>query len=178
MQKATSFLHLAHMDIVNPNHLPLARVSSLATLMAELLPQWRLHLPAGPAEETYTVHFGDDLDVHVVHRAKEKWVSVSCESSIVSPAADTRQLSALLVLNQHDNMDLGATVTLDPSSGTVVTWIRLPHAGLDSATLKLAIESVQRKALAVRQVLDDVGAKKVHTCIALRSRLHRQNFNQ
>lgn len=122
-------------------------------LVSRLLQLLGLEVPAGGAQEVYTLHFAGEPDVHLVRRTGARCidlVTTACElSSLKSPEI----LAALLELNGCDGTAFTPAVMLDRATRAVLVKVRLPEYAVDVALLRAMLDGLRKQSIAVRKLM-------------------------
>ena len=124
-------------------------------LVAQLLRDLRLDMPAGPAQEVYSLHFDGQPSVHLIGRTGAAHIDVITEAARLPQQQAAGPLLALLELNVWDDRSVTATIMVHRASRTILVGARQLRATVDVPLLKLVLEGVRRRADAVRQRLGD-----------------------
>lgn len=129
-----------------------------AGLMAELLTKCGLPQPADLQQESCTLSFEQQPDLHLINYVND-YLDVVCHSATLPQDATPELLTGLLALNGFERDELAVLVTVHPPSGTVSLLARYFIHDMNLARLTQLIESVYRKHTLVSELLQRASAR-------------------
>lgn len=121
-------------------------------LIAALLRELRLDMPAGPPQEVYSLHFDGQPSLHLIGRFDAAHVDILTEATQLREPPEAEALMALLELNTLEpRTSAVTTIMLHRPSRTLIIGLRQAKETMDARALRQGVDTVRRRAEAVRK---------------------------
>lgn len=131
---------------------PNTDASAFHHLMVALLRHMQIPPPSEAAPEVYVLTFDDNLTVRFFCQ-RIGTADLLCRVGVMPNTRDASALLGLLALNRHTCEGPCLNVGVDPASGAVTIWTRLPIAHTSLDTLVLLLKAVLARAQLVQRYL-------------------------
>lgn len=133
---------------------PSTDASTFHQLMVALLRHMQIPPPPVAAPEVYVLTFDSNLTVRFFCQGMGT-ADLLCRVGVMPNTRDAAALLGLLSLNRHTCEGSCLNVGVDPASGAVTIWTRLPIAHTSLDTLVMLLKAVLTRARLAQRHLSD-----------------------